>query len=62
MKITKETDVDKVDDIYDNNLVITPPFKFIFNNYKTFKNTDKKCQPEYGEYLKQSYYQVYPSL
>jgi hypothetical protein len=37
MRITKETDADKLDDKYDNYLVITPPFKFVFNNYKTYE-------------------------
>ena len=37
MRITKETDVDKLEDKYDNYLVITPPFKFVFNNYKTYE-------------------------
>ena len=43
MRITKETDKDKLDDDNDNYLVITPPFKFIFNNYKT---NDKYGQQE----------------
>jgi hypothetical protein len=43
MKITKETDIDKLDDKDDNYLVITPPFKFVFNNFKT---NDKFGQQE----------------
>jgi hypothetical protein len=43
MKITKETDPDNLDNKYDNYLVITPPYKFIFNNYKTY---DKYGQQE----------------
>jgi hypothetical protein len=43
MRITKETDIDKLDDKDDNYLVITPPYKFIFNNYKT---NDKYGQQE----------------
>ena len=43
LRITKETDKDKLDDDNDNYLVITPPFKFIFNNYKT---NDKYGQQE----------------
>ena len=43
MRITKETVKDKLDDDNDNYLVITPPFKFIFNNYKT---NDKYGQQE----------------
>ena len=44
MKITKETNIDKLDDKDDNYLVIsTSPYKFIFNNYKT---NDKYGQQE----------------
>ena len=43
MRITKETDIDKLDDKDDNYLVITPPYKFVFNNYKT---NDKYGQQE----------------
>ena len=43
MRITKETDKDKLDDDNYNYLVITPPYKFIFNNYKT---NDKYGQQE----------------
>ncbi len=44
MKITKETNIDKVDDQNDNYLVIsTSPYKFIFNYYKT---NDKYGQQE----------------
>jgi hypothetical protein len=43
MRITKETDIDKLDDDKDNYLVVTPPYKFVFNNYKT---NDKYGQQE----------------
>jgi hypothetical protein len=43
MRITKETDIDKLDDDKDNYLVITTPYKFVFNNYKT---NDKYGQQE----------------
>ena len=43
MKITKETNIDKLDDKNDNYLVITQPYKFVFNNYKT---NDKYGQQE----------------
>jgi hypothetical protein len=43
MRITKETNKDNLDDDNDNYLVITPPYKFIFNNYKT---NDKYGQQE----------------
>ena len=43
MRITKETDIDNLDDKDDNYLVITPPFKFVFNNFKT---NDKFGQQE----------------
>ena len=43
MRITKETNKDNLDDDNDNYLVITPPYKFIFKNYKT---NDKYGQQE----------------
>ena len=43
MRITKETNKDNLDDDNDNYLVITPPYKFVFNNYKT---NDKYGQQE----------------
>ena len=43
VKITTETDINKLNDPSTNYLMISShPYKFVFNNYKTYKNTDNK--------------------
>jgi len=51
MKITKETDVDKLEDKYDNYLIITPPYTFVFNNYKTYDKYGQQVIPVMSDEL-----------
>ena len=46
VKITTETDINKLNDPSTNYLMITShPYKFVFNNYKTYKKYGQQVLP-----------------